>query len=214
MSGLRNLVSASILLASLVICSSSWGATITFDPLGGPNTSPYVGHVEGNFGVAPASGAWQQARFFGNPARSIFSNSVSASIDVTENTTGFFTFSSVDMVAIAAPIPPQSSVTYLFEGFLNNVLVFSQPGGPLPLIFTITPPSFTTIPSANSTQVLDKLTITMSRTLLTNYVIDNIVVNTAAPPVPEPTSMALFGLTALGFGVGFRRRRNNGEAIA
>lgn len=32
--------------------------------------------------------------------------------------------------------------------------------------------------------------------------------------VPEPTSMTLFGLTALGFGVGFRHRRNNGEAIA
>jgi hypothetical protein len=31
------------------------------------------------------------------------------------------------------------------------------------------------------------------------------------PAVPEPTSMALFGLTALGFGVGFRRRRG-GEA--
>ena len=32
-----------------------------------------------------------------------------------------------------------------------------------------------------------------------------------APAVPEPTSMALFGLTALGFGVGFRRRRNSEE---
>lgn len=31
-------------------------------------------------------------------------------------------------------------------------------------------------------------------------------------PVPEPTSMALFGLTALGLSVGFRRR-HNGEAV-
>jgi len=39
-----------------------------------------------------------------------------------------------------------------------------------------------------------------------NFTFDN------AAAVPEPTSMALFGLTALGFGASFRRRRN-GEAV-
>lgn len=47
----------------------------------------------------------------------------------------------------------------------------------------------------------------------THFALDNLTIDAVSTAVPEPTSMALFGLTALGMGVATRRRRRKDEPI-
>ena len=160
---------------------------IDFSGLAGPNGTPYFGSVEGNYTVTVNTGNWFEAFLNGNPTPDIFGNSRVGSVDVTENTTGLFQFSSVDLDDASS-----GGFTYSINGFLSgsNVLSFGGtfPGG-----------SFPTIASTNPLQVLDRLNIQINSTT-TSYNVDNIVVRT----VPEPATLGLV-LTGLCFGL--RRRR-------
>ena len=80
---------------------------------------------------------------------------------VTENTTGLFTFSSVDLVDGLAGSP-----VYEIEGFLNDAPVFNISG--------TLPPCLTTINNPDAFQILDTLTITIFRIDETTLV-DNII---------------------------------------
>jgi hypothetical protein len=193
-------------LLGLLVHSTADAATIAFNPLVAPNGTPYTGHSEVGFNVAPTFGNWNVGQAFGNPTPSIFGGPIGApvpsEIAVTEAGGGTFVFSSAEIVS------NNGRSQYFFDGFLGGMNVLSQTGfiganlGFAAILNTIAPG-----------QLLDRLEIgivPLSGT--SSFNVDNINVTAAEPAVPEPTSMALFGLTALGFGVGFRRRRK-GEAV-
>src|SRR5262245_631425 len=99
------------LLAALTLWVFSRAATaavITFSGLPGPHLAPMPNpYVEGTFNVTPTTAFWRQTFAFGNPFPSIFSSSGVAVVEVTQNTIGQFTFSSVDLAE-----PSGSPVTY------------------------------------------------------------------------------------------------------
>lgn len=162
----------------LVVCDGSCGdselpgtgAAISFDPLNGKNKDRYRGHTEGNFTVT-AVGVWHEAHCAANPTPGIFETDEYGVISVTENTTGQFTFASVD---IAHDFGTSRPVTYQVRGFLDGSTVFIESG-------TVAN-CFETIASPDPAQVLDTLMITMTGGIATR-VIDNIIVNTI-PPIP------------------------------
>lgn len=169
-----------VCLTACFIGVGSCGAdVIDFAGLTNSNGTPYTSSIEGNFTVAVNTGEWLEAHLNGNPIPDIFGRSSMGSVDVTENTTGFFTFYSVDLDDGSA-----GGFTYQINGYLNsaNVLSFGGafPGGNFPTIF-----------SPDHTQALDTLNIQINSTT-SSYNIDNIVVNT----VPEPASV--LALAALG----------------
>src|SRR5262249_49394620 len=118
-----------------------------------------------------------------------------ASIRVTENTTGLFTFGSVDLSSNTAP-----NSAYLIQGFLSNIPVLTETGT-IPVTNT-----FVTVASVNPSQVLDRLSIHITPAPHTTSAnVDNINVS---PAVPEPGSLVLLGIGALGLlGYGYRRRQ-------
>jgi hypothetical protein len=184
------------MLCQAFLSSAAPAYTIAFASLNGGNDTPYTGHIEGNFRVAPTSGDWRQAQQYGNPAPDIFAGPVGsvipASLDVTELTTGLFRFSSFDFS------PNGSTATvYQITGFRsgNSVLSFSGSAG----VAT----QFQTILSSNSTTVLDRLTFSFTPNGASSYNVDNIVVNTA---VPEPTTVVLLTIAIGATGIGGRRR--------
>src|SRR5437667_12855974 len=64
-------LSASLLLLAPQVVDAQEGPKvltggISFSGLTGPNLAPYNGNVEGEFAIAPASGNWYQAMFYGS----------------------------------------------------------------------------------------------------------------------------------------------------
>lgn len=104
----------------------------------------------------------------------------------TEIPGGIFQFSSVDLGDAGT-----GGVTYIIEGFLQGLPVFSTGAGIVAL------PEFVTVASPSGADI-DELLITMRRGPTSSYNIDNINV------VPEPASMMLLALGAMGM---LRRRR-------
>ncbi len=180
---------AAFLTASFIGLGACGADVIDFAGLSQPNGTPYFGSIEGNFTVTVNTGEWLEAHMNGNPVPDIFGRSAVGSVDVTENTTGLFTFTSVDLDDASS-----GGFTYSINGFLDTVNVLSFggvfPGGQFP-----------TIVSPEDTQVLDTLNIQINSTT-SSYNIDNIVVDT----VPEPASglaLAVLGTYCL---AGPRRR--------
>src|SRR5687768_16271320 len=125
-------------LLLLVAAGRSAGAQITFDALVGVNGSPYVGHSEAGFDVAPLAGQWSEGHAFGNPVPSVFGGPIprplEGSLRVTRSGGGTFTFASVDLAS------PTGLSDYLLGGSLAGSPVFSQGGsvGPNPVFVVIT----------------------------------------------------------------------------
>jgi hypothetical protein len=186
------------LLMLLSVTATSRADVITFDGLPGPTSAPFPSpYTEAGFTVTSSGGDWFQGLRFGNPTPSIFSDSDLAAIDVARIGGGTFTFSQVDL-ADANNLDPDGP-DYLFEGFRNGNLLFSHPGGPIPI-------GFVTVDNPSSGVVIDLLRITLTRVDTTDYNLDNINVTPAAP-IPEPATLIVFGgLAVLGV-AGYRCRR-------
>ena len=164
-------------------------ATVTFDPLPGPNGTAYTGHTESGITVTPLSGTWNQAFNVGNPVPSIWTSNSTGSFEVT--TGGTFTFLSFDLGTGGGSGP-----SYSIEGYLNSILVLSGSGS--------NPDSlFHTILSPDSLQNLDRLVIAATLGQTSSANIDNIALG-AGSEVPEPGTWVL--LTG-GLGLMLARRR-------
>mgnify|MGYP003388108497 FL=1 len=80
-------------------------------------TSGFASYVEGNF-TGTASGAFNgNGSNAGNPPPSIFPEGFAATLTITENTTGLFTFDSFDLVS--AWTDAARDLSYSFSGFLS-----------------------------------------------------------------------------------------------
>lgn len=188
------------------VCTPSQAALITIDfgPLSGANLDPYSGHVEDGFTISPILGEWFEAHLFGNPIPDIFAGPIfSPSPSAIEVTGGLFAFQSVDLTSNIAP-----GSTFLIQGFLSSVLVFSQAG----TIGNVN--TFNLIASLNPATFVDRLTILMTPDLETSSMnLDNIVLDTAPAPTPEPSALALLGLGVAGL-LCFRNRHRRGTHIS
>ncbi len=70
---------------------------IGFDPLTGPNSTPYASHIENGFVVTSISGSWQEAFAVGNPVPSLFSLSPIAGVNIERQGGGHFDLVSMDI---------------------------------------------------------------------------------------------------------------------
>jgi hypothetical protein len=147
---------------------------IDFNTLPGNNKDPFTTYTENGFTVSATSGPWSVATLFGNPVPDVFCfNCNPGTLEVTG---GQFNFEGVDL-GDAAP-PPFS---YTITGYLNGSQVLLQSGVSPAAVGT-----FATIASAETTQLLDRLDISIN-TASTDGNVDNIVVNS----VPEPGTWIL-----------------------
>lgn len=190
-------LAAAATVAALV--AGSAGAQITFAPLAGANGSPYTGHTENGFDVAPTAGDWHQAQVFGNPVPSVFGgpigSPIAGTLRVTRTGGGQFTFGAVDLVA------QNGFSDYLITGLLSGGNVFSQNG-------TVGPAAvFVTILSSSPAALIDELTISLTPDAnASSFNVDNVDV-AAAGTVPEPASVGLLAVGLVVVAVGARRRR-------
>ncbi|WP_120501618.1 VPLPA-CTERM sorting domain-containing protein [Roseovarius sp. EL26] len=181
-------------IALTVAATATQAATIDFSNLTGSNGSAYAGHSQEGFDIGIGSGVWQEAHNFGNGTPAIFSRSDSSSIEVTVSGGGLFTTTSVDLGDAS-----DGAVPYVIEGFLGVASVFNLAG-----TMDLAGSGFDTF-LTGSTDVIDRLVISLSGTRTTSYNIDNIVVDKAVSTIPLPaTSILLFA--AVG-GLGAMRRR-------
>ena len=80
-------------------------------------TSGFASYVEGTF-TGTAGGAFNgNGSNAGNPPPSIFPEGFAATLTITENTTGLFTFDSFDLVS--AWTDAARDLSYSFSGFLS-----------------------------------------------------------------------------------------------
>jgi hypothetical protein len=186
---------AFIILASQV--SVAHATTVDFNTLGGGTSSTFTTYTEGGFTVASTSGTWQVAKLFGNPVPDV-SSSGSAALAVTY-TGGNFTFSDVDLANASSF--RQDVTNYSIEGYLGNVLEFTQLGQ----VFGGEGNTFVTIASTNSTQAIDLLVISESAENASN--LDNIVLFASAVPEPSTWAMMILGFAGIGF-TAYRRKSN------
>ncbi|RQP26063.1 PEP-CTERM sorting domain-containing protein [Piscinibacter terrae] len=172
-------------------------ATIGFDALPGNTGDSFSSIVEDGFTVTTTSGDWKQAHAYGAPLPSVFVEDLRSTpfgaLQVTNG--GLFTFDSLDLAAY------WSGVGYEVRGWLGGAEVFdfasSQAAG-----------GFNTVHSTSS-QAIDRLTIDLSGGGPGSFNVDNIRVDAAVSPVPEPGT---YGLMLLGLGLlgAFMRRRQRG----
>lgn len=189
---------AAVLFAAGLTAHAS---TIDFNGLSGANFTPFTTYSEDGFTVTNSAGQYLVGTVYGDPVPSLFSGSAdspsgtaSASITVTEDGGGAFTFTS------AALAQDLSAGSYNFEGFFGGTEVFDQSGS----LYTGLPGSpFSTFDSTDPGAVLTSLVITESGP---DYNVDNIVVTAAASPTPEPSSLLLFGTGIVGLAGAMRRR--------
>jgi hypothetical protein len=182
-----------LMLGSVACSTSASAAIINFDTLAGPEATPFTTYTQNGFTVTATQGDWAVAETLGNPTPAIFGTSLLGAIQIT--TTGNFTFSSVDL-ADGTRLAAGPFVTYSITGFLSGNSVLNLSGT------TPGPGVFTTVTSPNTTQILDRLLVTLNQapTPFDSYNVDNIVVNAATIPtvpssVPEPSSLFLVGGT-------------------
>lgn len=193
---------ASFGVAAALTALNCSATVLEFTPLSGSNGDPYSGHVEAGFTVTPTAGDFFEAHVFGNPTPDVYLGPIGSPspgvLEVTDNTTGYFTFERVDLVSQNG-----DPSDFEFIGWLGGVNVLSGSGnvGPVGV--------FVTTSSPDSIQVLDLLQIVLTPSAgATSMNVDNIVVNSArAPEVPDAGhSAVLLGIGLLGL-ISTRLRR-------
>lgn len=178
----------------LLVYSNANAAVINFDSLSGENMDPYSGHTEESFSVSVLSGDWREAHVWGFPSPGLFGitefTPSTASIEVVENTTGWFQFSNVRLA-----LSGDTSGTYQISGFLDSSMVLSFSGS------LSEHGRFEMLESPDPSQVLDTLIIEITPNNSYAYNLDRIEVI----PIPEP-SPALLPMVSSFLLLGMRNR--------
>jgi hypothetical protein len=172
---------AMLLLLLTCTVASANTITIAFDGVS-LAPSPFVSHTESGFTVSNISGNLFGGTF-GHPPPFIYfvagADDETASIAVTAGGSAF-RFVSIDLYSSITTIP------YTFTGLLGGSEVFLA-SAVVPNTFG----DFATVPSPNSTALIDTLQVTLTNPFAGNPVgLDNIVVESV---VPEPASTLLIG---------------------
>lgn len=187
-----------------VLAGPATADVITFSGLGGSNASPFpASYTEGIFTVTPVSGTVLQGISIGAPAPSVLGGPVgvgsvvTSTIEVTRTGGGLFTFEGLDLTSV------NGGTSFTLAGFLGGSPTFSQAVNQ-PSSFT----TFSSITAASGSQAFDRLRITgVPGGGTSSFNIDNIRATAVSPPpVPEPATLAVFGLLAAGGVAGWRRR--------
>ncbi len=169
------------------------GGIVQVPPFGAPPPVPSVG-----FGPTP-----------GSPGDS-------PDLEITKVGGGLFEFLAFDFYGIGTIFSGFTPVPTTVTGFLGAAVVGVDVFIPGPLAAPPPGPLVPFTPTLLAGVMVDKLVFDMGTGFVDPHVIDNIVLDmpiTTPPPVPEPTSMALFGLTAFGMGVMRRRRKKVTEEV-
>lgn len=166
---------------------------IDFGGLGGTNGSTFTSYSEDGFTVTKDSGSGCVAKTFGNPVPDVFGGPScdSGSTGVFSiSGAGLFSFSSIDFAA------NNGTLSYTVEGLIGATTAFTQTGdllGPSGV--------FSTIASQHSDSI-DTLRMSF-RTAGSSWNFDNIALST----VPEPSTLALLGLSLAGLAATRRRKQ-------
>jgi hypothetical protein len=192
---MRTRIALSLLILALLPCVTQ-AAFITFGGLGGSTGDALLPYTENGFIVTPITGRWMEMTttsptpgVTGNPGPSIWEDTFTASLEITEASGGQFTFGSVDLWGRTAD--------YTIEGLLNGTTVFTVAADiPSDDWLTVASPSFAPI---------DKLRISAIRDQAEYSNVDNIGVTTV--PEPPPIVIVLGGSLLLIGACGCRHRR-------
>tara|TARA_R110002049_G_scaffold2750_2_gene21755 strand:+ start:632936 stop:633586 length:651 start_codon:yes stop_codon:yes gene_type:complete len=195
------IASACILVAT---SGKSEAGIIAFEPLAPlTNGSIYTGHSEMGFDITSIAGEWRVGGSFGNPIPSIYANpdgtTPTFEIDVVESNGATFSLNSVDLAS------NNGASDYAFTGYFGGSVVLTQTGS-----ITPAPPfQFYTIANTVSpNQVLDRLVVGVSPVNApSSFNMDNINLAAVGAPVPEPTTLCIFGCVTLAAVSGGARRR-------
>lgn len=134
--------------------------------------------------------------FVGNPPSGLLGSPIaSGTFKVTRADLSDFIFDGYDFGSFA---PGQQSDTWLFRGLLDDVQQFA--------FFDATSSAFVTR-ITGQLSIIDRLEITIATGSAAGGVADNFVFT----PVPEPSSLALVGITGI-IGLGYARHRSKRTA--
>jgi ELWxxDGT repeat protein len=160
------------------VYSASNASTISFNDLSGHqgDGDPFTTYTEGRFTVTPVTGRWMVMTtvsptpdVFGNPPPSIWEDTFTASLDVTQSSGGVFRFDGIDLTR---------STNYTLTGLLGDQTVFTASG-----TVPAGPAGFMTVQSTSSATI-DRLRISVVRNDVETTNIDNIRLGV---PVPSET---------------------------
>jgi hypothetical protein len=190
-----DLIRVAVALATVLAGSASSATVVTFGGLGGTNGASYTTYAESGYTVTKTAGTGCVGQFFGNPTPDIFGGpSCDGGTTGTFSLTGgTFKFDAIDLAA------NNGTLTYTFVGKLGANTLWSQSG-------TLTGPTavFATISGTNLGSVVDSVTLSFA-TAGSSFNLDNI--NVISAPVPEPTSLAMAGVSLATLVLWMRRRK-------
>ncbi len=197
---MRNFRLISMLAAIALICTNAHADVITFDAL---NLNPLVGsQTEGAFTYQVISGVnWRIDNTNGNPGSALSTGfpglpGTGDRVDFFLTGGGLFTFDSVDF-ASAFNSPASDTVHF-----------FGEVGGMITQQLLAVVSNSTTFQTAVSgfSAPIDRLRVQVNAVGISPLQLDNFVFTPVAA-VPEPSSIAMFGVGAVGLVFARRKRR-------
>ncbi|MBO1075038.1 PEP-CTERM sorting domain-containing protein [Roseomonas marmotae] len=194
---LKALLAAVLLSMGALASTAASAAVLDFDTLSGANNPPFTSYSQDGFTLVNTAGQFYVGGVFGNPAPSIFSGrlygSPSAAVTLTAAGGADFIFSAFDFAS------NNGATSYVLTGFQDGAEIFN-----ISATSSVTS-GFITLTPGTASSVVDLVTLSFTGSG-TSFNLDNIVVNAATVPVPEPASLALFSMGLLGLGLTRARR--------
>jgi hypothetical protein len=199
-------------LLLLFLAGNASAAIITFNDVGGDTGDPFATpYSEDEFTLTPTTGRWLigqvGGKVAGNPQPAIYGDTFTASLELTRDDAGLFSFASIDIASWHFDGGSPNSVEYTIVGLRDGATVFTTTGTVSSSPLEFPGGDFWTIASPAQDNI-DVLRIAMVRQDSQAYVLDNI--NLGPPdiaPVPEPASILLWaGIAGCGLVLARRRR--------
>lgn len=178
---------------AMALPTGSSAQVITFDGLSGPNQTPLTSYSEAGFTLSLLDGDLNHAFLVGNPIPSLYTFQ-SGTLSIVRTGGGQFRFLDVDLGSGSSGGNP----TYTFEGYLASISLFTQSGTSVN--------TWANYASAYPDVMIDELRLVLGAGSASSINVDNISLSTAATTVPEPSTVVLLAVGALGLFLVRRRR--------